>query len=391
MTVTSTRNLPYLALASVFALVMMGTTMPTPLYPLYQEVMGFSALVITVIFAAYAVGVITALMVMGNWSDQLGRRPLLVLGLLCALASGVAFLWAQGLAVLLLGRFLSGLSAGIFTATATVAVVELAPSVSRTRAVFAATAANMGGLGAGPMFAGLFAQIFPIPLRLPYAVHSVLIVVALLVVAALPETVRRPAKIRLTFRKPGVPAQVWPVFVPAAVAAFAGFAIMGMFTSVAPALLGELMGQTHGMVVGLVAGSVFFASIAGQSVHEHLPARLRLPLGGMVMIAGALLLMAAIVATSALGLFVSALLSGAGQGLVFRAGMAGVLAASPPGMRAQVAASFFLVAYVAISLPVVGLGLMIGSFSLATAGIVFAAMIAALALTAVMIVWRRQN
>lgn len=35
---------------------MLGTTLPTPLYPLYQAQFGFSQLTITVIFAAYEVG-----------------------------------------------------------------------------------------------------------------------------------------------------------------------------------------------------------------------------------------------------------------------------------------------------------------------------------------------
>src|SRR5690625_1916803 len=147
-----------LALAWVVALIMLGTTIPASLYPLYQDAMGFSALTITVIFAVYALGVMLALLVMGNWSDQLGRRPLLLVGLLSALISGGAFLLAQGLPALLIGRFLSGMSAGIFTATATVTIVELAPQRLRARAVFAATAANMGGLGAGPIFAGALAQ-----------------------------------------------------------------------------------------------------------------------------------------------------------------------------------------------------------------------------------------
>src|SRR5699024_8260648 len=262
---------PYRALAWVFALIMMGTTMPTPLYPYYQEAMGFSPLIITIIFAIYALGVMLALVIMGNWSDQLGRRPLLAAGLLAALASGAAFLLAQGLPALLVGRFLSGVSAGIFTATATVAVVELAPPVQRSRAVFAATAANMGGLGLGPMVAGVLAQTLPWTLRMPYLLHSLLIAAALLIVYHLPETVRLPSQIKLGIRKPGIPSAVRSVFIPAAVAAFAGFAVMGMFTSVAPSLLGELMGQTRGSVIGMIVGSVFFASIMGQAVHQRLP------------------------------------------------------------------------------------------------------------------------
>ena len=52
----------FVAAAYAYAVAMLGTTLPTPLYPSYQEQWGFSDLTITVIFATYAVGVIAALL-----------------------------------------------------------------------------------------------------------------------------------------------------------------------------------------------------------------------------------------------------------------------------------------------------------------------------------------
>src|ERR1700679_1356051 len=98
---------------------MLGTTLPTPLYGLYQEQLGFSELMVTVIFATYAVGVIASLLLFGRLSDEIGRRGALLPGLALSALSAVAFLLAHGLAPLLVGRLLSGLSAGIFTGTAT--------------------------------------------------------------------------------------------------------------------------------------------------------------------------------------------------------------------------------------------------------------------------------
>lgn len=59
----------FLGAALAFMITMVGTTLPTPLYPIYQHEFGFSDLMITVIFAAYAVGVISALLITGQWSD----------------------------------------------------------------------------------------------------------------------------------------------------------------------------------------------------------------------------------------------------------------------------------------------------------------------------------
>jgi MFS family permease len=88
---------------------MLGTTLPTPLYVLYREQFGFSELMITVIFATYAAGVIVALLLFGRLSDEIGRRRLLLPGLGLSALSAVCFLTANGLTLLLVGRVLSGL------------------------------------------------------------------------------------------------------------------------------------------------------------------------------------------------------------------------------------------------------------------------------------------
>jgi MFS family permease len=161
------RPLAYLLLACVFTYGMLGTTLPTPLYVLYQEQYQFTSVLITVIFAVYPLGVLAALLVFGRVSDHFGRRPVLVAALLLACASTVLFVFAQNVAMLA-GRFLSGLGAGLLTGTATAGLSEPEPTGSQQRAARVATAANMGGLGLGPLVAGLFAQLAPAPTRLVF-------------------------------------------------------------------------------------------------------------------------------------------------------------------------------------------------------------------------------
>ncbi|MFD7733463.1 MFS transporter, partial [Kitasatospora phosalacinea] len=129
---------------------MAGTTLPTPLYGLYQERIGFSELMVTVVFAVYAFGVIGVLLLFGNVSDAVGRRPVLLCGLACAAASAVAFLAEQGLAWLFAGRLLSGFAAGLFTGTATAYVLELAPGGGGARAGGGPPPPPPGGPGGGP-------------------------------------------------------------------------------------------------------------------------------------------------------------------------------------------------------------------------------------------------
>jgi MFS family permease len=62
------------AVGYIFAVAMLGTTLPTPFYPVYHAEMHFSDLMVTVIFATYAAGVLASLVATGRISDQIGRR-----------------------------------------------------------------------------------------------------------------------------------------------------------------------------------------------------------------------------------------------------------------------------------------------------------------------------
>lgn len=78
-------------MAYAFAFTMLGTTLPTPLYPLYKHSIGFGDFALTVVFAVHALGVVAALFFGGGLSDQIGRRrvlaPALVISCLSAICS----------------------------------------------------------------------------------------------------------------------------------------------------------------------------------------------------------------------------------------------------------------------------------------------------------------
>lgn len=364
-------------LAYAFAAIMLGTTLPTPMYALYADRMHFTVLTTTVIFATYAVGVLFALLVFGRWSDAVGRRPMLLAGALCAIASAVVFLIAHSVPELLIGRLLSGLSAGIFTGTATAAVIESAPEGWRDRAPAVATVANMGGLGLGPLLAGLLVQYAPKPLRLAFAVHIVLVLLALVAIWRAGETANPQG--RIGFQRLSVPPQTRSVFVVAATAAFAGFAVMGLFTAVAPAFIARVIGIGNHAAAGVIVASVFAASAVAQVVVRRAEPARAVAVGCALLVIGMVILAAALHFSSLPGLIVAALVVGAGQGMSFGRGLAAVAERTPPDRRAEVSSTYFVVAYVAISLPVIGEGLAAQRWGLRTSGIAFAIVVAALA------------
>ncbi len=366
--------------AYAFVVTMIGTTLPTPLYPIYEKSFGFSGLVVTLVFATYAIGVIAALLLVGQSSDRIGRRPVLVLGLVFAVASSLVFLDAGGLALLFVGRFLSGLSAGIFTGTATAALVDFAAPEARGRATLIAAVANIGGLGLGPLLAGVLAQVAPDALRLPYAVHLGLLVPAAVAIWLMPEPVEVQGGPPLRIQRLSVPREVRPTFIRASAAAFAGFAVTGLFTAVAPSFLGELLKLPSHVLTGAVVSAVFASSIAGQLLLERIPAQTAMPLGCGCMVIGMGLVAAAIAASSLALLIAGGVVAGLGMGASFRAGLAGINRESPPEHRGEVASSFFVVAYLALAIPIVGVGVASQAIGLRAAGLAFSGFVAAIAL-----------
>lgn len=377
-------------MAAAFLVTMLGTTLPTPLYPIYQRELGFGGLLVTVVFATYAVGVLAALLLVGRLSDRIGRKPVLLPGLALAAASSLVFLIPDSVPALFAGRLLSGLSAGVFTGVATATIVDLAPESGRARAGLLAAMVNMLGLGLGPVVAGLLADLAPHPLVLPYLVHLGLLGLAAVAVVAVPEPVSRvPGPVRLQVQRLGVPAEVRSVFVRAGIAGFAGFAVLGFFTAVSPLFVGEVLREPGHLLSGLVVFALLGSSTAGQLLSARLPLRTSL-LGGCLALAGGIGVVGAGIALVSLPVVVlGAAVAGLGQGSSFRAGLQAVTGAAPAERRSEVASSYFLVVYVAISIPVIGVGAGAQAFGLVPTAVVFAGLVAVLALGAFTSLLRR--
>jgi MFS family permease len=360
-----------------FFVAMVGTTLPTPLYPLFEQRYAFGSLLVTVIFAIYAFGVIAGLILFGNLSDRLGRKPVLLLGLALSAVSALLFLLAGSLAPIYAGRIVSGLSAGIFTGTATAYVIDLAPNGRRRLASFVAVFANLGGLGTGTLLSGLLGQWAPHPLRTPFAVDLGLVAVATAGLLLAPETVTRGA---FTFRvqRIGVPAEVAGVFLRAALAGVAAFAVSGVFSSVAPEFLGLGLHHHSPALAGLLVFFLFVMSVAGQGLVVRLPNALDLGCG--LLVAGVALLAVSLAADSLAALFASAAIAGLGQGVVVSAGLASIAERAPAERRGETASSFFVVLYLGLAVPVIAAGVAIHYTSLRSAGIGFCAGVGILAL-----------
>ena len=350
--------------AYVFATTMAFAAAPAPLYVLYAREDGFGSFAVTLIFAAYAVGVAVSLYLAGHLSDRFGRRRVVVPAVALNVAAGLMFLTWHQLGMLLAARLVSGLGIGLLTATATAHLAELhrtaRPGRSSALAEVTATAANIGGIGLGPLVAGALAQWAPDPLTTPYAVFCVLMVAGLVAVVVVPETVG-PATDEWRYRpqRVAVPAAARATFWAAGVAAFVSFAMFGFFTSLAPSFISGTLHHTSHALAGAISFSVFGSAAVAQILTARWPAPRLYAVGFTALVAGLLLVVAGIL-SSTLGLLVAGgLVVGAGAGTTFKATVASVIAIAPPALRGETLAGLFLIAYLGIALPVVLLGVLV--------------------------------
>jgi MFS family permease len=169
---------PLLTVWLGWMVVMASANLASPLYATYADRFGFSSLVLTLVFAAYAVVLVPTLMLFGRLSDRFGRRPVLVAGLAAACTGLVIFALADATVWLFVARGFQGLAVGMISGTATAALVELDPKRDQGRPAMLAGLAQSAGSGLGALVAGMLAEWAPDPLRLCYLVSLAVTVVA---------------------------------------------------------------------------------------------------------------------------------------------------------------------------------------------------------------------
>ena len=377
------RRAGFWAVAASFLALTAFSTAPSPLYGLYQHQDGLSSITITVVYAVYAAGVVASLLLAGHVSDWYGRRPVLIPALLTGLAAAVILTASTSLPGLLAGRVLTGLALGAAVATATAHLTDLdaSPGGSASRrSQVVATVANVGGLAAGPLLAGLLGQYLPTEPALPYLIFAVLLAAATLVVAAAPEV--RPAlrpRPRYHPQRLRAPAGARAQFSAALTGAFLCFTVFGLFAGLGAAFLAGPLRHHSAALAGLAIFITFGCGVATQITTLTWPVHRLLRVGIPVMITGlAVLVTAAWVMPPSLALFLAGgALVGAGGGPIFRGTLTLTVSTASAGDHAGALAAFFIAGYVGLSLPVVGAGIALQYVSLKVILLAFAVVVAA--------------
>lgn len=353
---------PMIAFGAVaLGTILAGSTAPTPLYRLYQEEMGFQPIVLTLIFAAYALALLAALLTAGSLSDHIGRRPVISGALLLGAGAMALFASATTPGTLVAARVVQGLSAGVGAAALGAALLD----ADRARAPMINSVAPFTGMAAGGLGASLLATYAPLPHQLVY----LLLLAALLAQAALvwriPETAaRRPGILASLRPHVEIPPQARRALLAITPVNLAAWSAGGFYLSLMPSLLRAVTGISSPVIGGIVVAVMTLSAAAAVLVWRGLPPHRILATGAGALSLGVLALLLGVQTASVPLLLAAAMLTGSGLGAGFFGASRSVLPRAAPQERAGLLAAFYVQSYLAFSLPALLAGLMVQGIGL---------------------------
>ncbi len=367
----------YLALVALLVFTM-GTSIITPLLPLYAGQFHLSNGTLTLLFATYTATVVPTMLLAGSLSDRVGRKRMLIPAMLVLACGSIVFAFTESVSMLFVGRVLQGLAVGMFLGVGTAFVVDHALPQKRALAAMAAGAFFRLGFGLGPGMAGLVAEYWGNPIHRPFQVHLVLLAVGLGCVIIARETVpRRPFKIEV---RAGVP--------PGQMRGFAGFLAPAAFTmsfmegtvlSVVPLYLFKTLGERNVAIAGLCGFLVLGLGGMTPLITRNIRPRNAVMIGLGTSAAATWLIAAAAVGSSALLVVVAAGIMGFLNGMILQGATVICSTVVPLEERGKLLSSLYMCAY-AGTVPAVGLGYLSLAIGLTHTLVVFSIVAGLLAL-----------
>ncbi|SMH47294.1 Predicted arabinose efflux permease, MFS family [Rathayibacter oskolensis] len=363
----------------VLALCLWSSGSPSVLYPSYAREWDLSSVVITTVFSAYPAALLLALLVVGDLSDAIGRRRTMLLGIALISVSAVAFSFADGVALLYVGRALQGVGTALALGAASASLVDNNVSGNPRVPSSLTTVSTATGLTLSLLLSGALAQYAPLPLQLSFWVLAV-VGAATLALLAVSRDDRPAGARRWRPSLPHVPAGLGWVYACATLAVSVAYAVGALVLSLGAEMARELTGTTDLLVTGsvLALSSVVIGAtaLAIQRLHAHLA----IVLGAVISVA-ALGLMEWTAAAGSLPLFIAfAVVGGVGYSLSFSGGLSLVGRTAPAEHRGSMISAVYLLSYLGQAVTAVAAGVAATGLGLEPAIDIVAPAVAALCL-----------
>ncbi|HGM5962386.1 TPA: MFS transporter [Serratia marcescens] len=347
----------FLALALMSAL--LNSSAPTPLYPLYQQQLALSSVSLTVVYGAYAAGVLIALFGVGNLSGKVkDLRSMIVPALLVVLSGALLFARADTFAMMLMARLLAGVGTGALTGAANIALVRFGPRDGGKNAALIATLSFTTGLALGPIFSGIALQTGFHPTTLPFVFIMVIAAVAALgVMFSWPRGVvtapthATPAATEKNSLLDGLRATGGKFYVCAG-ALFICWALAASILAIGPSVAETLLGLHARGVFGYAIAVYLLIAGISQILSRRLNARHSLLFGCLAQVLAAVVFAVAIQWHSLWLAAAGLVVAGYAYGAIFVGSATLVNLISPPASHARLLSLFYVIAYIANWVPI---------------------------------------
>ncbi|CAN7463034.1 MFS transporter [Pseudomonas brassicacearum] len=325
-----------------------ASSAPTPLYHLYQEQLQFSPAVLTLIFGVYAFSLLAALLTVGSLSDYLGRKPVIFVALLLNMLAMLLFISADSVAWLISARLIQGFATGMATSVLGAALLDF----DRRQGPLITSVAPLLGMACGALGCGLLAEFAPLPLQLTYWLLLGLFLAQAVYLWRLAESVSpQPGawqSLRPTLHVPPQARQaLWRVL-PLDLAAWA---VGGFYLSLAPSLVRASTGSTSNLIGGALVAVLTLSGALSIYLLRNQEADKMLRLSASLLVVGLALVLAAVHGASLPLFFIGTLVTGSGFGAGFLGALRSIMPLALPHERAGLMSAFYVLSYLAFSLP----------------------------------------
>ena len=359
------------------SLVVASNSAVTPLYRLYQQSMHLTPLMITLVYAVYTFSLLAALLTVGGLSDYVGRRPVILSGLLLNAIAMVLFSYATDVGQLILARAVQGLCVG----TATTALGAAILDTDRRRGPLLNSVTAFLGLTAGALGAAALVTFAPDPLHLVYEVLFALTALMMVLLFVMPETVTRKAGALASLRpRVSVPRQSRAALLRITPASIAAWALGGFYLSLMPTVVATTLGVRAPWVGGIVVAAPWLSAALTVGALRQLAARRLLVLGTGALSLGVVASLLGIWQHSVAALFAGAVIAGLGLGASLSGSLSALLPTAEAHQRAGLLATFYVLSYLALGLPALVAGASVPLIGLDTVAYVYGAVVIVLAI-----------
>ncbi|MGV3548432.1 MFS transporter [Rhizobium sp.] len=347
------------------AVMMAGASAPSPFYPNLQQEIGFSAAMLTAIFAVYTVALLASLLVTGSLSDHIGRRPVISGGFALLAVSLVLFWHASSVSGLMIARILQGIAAGTLLSAISAAVVDLEPKSRPGSAAVWNAVIPMGGLAVGALVAGVMMDLTDMAEADVFGALTGAYILLAAVIWLIPETAPRHEGVWSSLKpRIGVPTSARKAFWRSAPAVIAGWATGGLYLALGAPIVRAVFGaEDHvmqAMVIVLLCGAGGIACYVARGYSSR-----QVTLYGTTVLALGTAATLFAIAWPSLPVYLIALtIAGTGFGTCFYGVLRSIVPVVKPDERGELFAALFTLSYLAFGLPTVLAGIAVGLFGL---------------------------